>query len=457
MSGLASGTMSGGPILIVDDDPDMLSALAQNLALAGYAVEAHGEARSALGAVSRDFAGVVLSDLRMPEIDGLDLLRRCSEIDPELPVILISAHADVEIAMQAMRQGAYDFVTKPFDPPLLQAALRRASEWRRVVLANRALQETRTRNASSELIAQSPAMARVIAELKAVAETDLPCLIEGEPGSGASAVARELHRLSRRAVGPLVIADCLGAAIPGGESQLFGHASGAFAGATMPRTGQIERAHRGMVLLDHIEGLPLALHSRIERLIGEQTLQPLGSDTVRNLDIRCVATLRLAEMAASAPPMERSSMLYKLQACRIKLPPLRQRREDIEPLFRRFFAAALVAQRRRDGGSNPGAGVWRHLAQHDWPGNLIELQSYARAVADGIAEPFATSPDPVASPLPEHSLRGQLARHEASILRQTLEEVRGDVRQAILRLGLPRKTFYERLTRHGIAPSDYRP
>ena len=332
------------PIVVIDDDPDMLAALAQNLRLTGYAVDAHGSARSALATLSREFSGVVLSDLRMPDIDGIGVLQSCARIDPDLPVILISAHADVEIAMQAMRQGAYDFVTKPFDPPLLQAALRRAAEWRRVILANRELHADRARIAGPELICNSPAMERVMADLGAIAATELPCLIEGEPGAGASTAARELHRQSRRAGAPLVTIDCVGAALPGSESQLFGHASGAFPGATMPRTGEIERASRGVLVLDQIESLPAAQHSRIERLISEHVIQPLGSDKARHVDIRCIATLRLGEPTPRTSPAERSSLIYKLSAARIALPPLRQRRDDIEPLFRLFFAAALAAQ-----------------------------------------------------------------------------------------------------------------
>ncbi len=446
----------GTRILIVDDDLDILDALAQNLGLVGYDVEAHTSARTALTGISRDFAGIVLSDLRMPEIDGLELLRRCCEIDRELPVILISAHADVDIAMQAMRQGAYDFVTKPFDAQLLQAALRRAAEWRRVVLANRTLHSARERTAAAAVVGESVAMQRVFDEVRAIAATDLPCLIEGEPGSGASTIAQLLHRLSRRSSGPLVAVDCLGAALPGAESQLFGHASGAFPGATMPRTGEIERANRGILVLDHVEGLPKAHHSRIERLIDERTLQPLGSDATRSLDIRCVATMRRKEANTAAVAINGSSMFYKLRASQITLPPLRHRREDIEPLFRRFFAAAVAASP----GSTPpklGASIWSFLARHDWPGNLVELETYARSAADGVAESGSVIAPATSAPTAEQTLRARMAQHEAAILRQTLHEVGGDIRTAIERLGLPRKTFYERLARHGIVAADYRP
>ncbi len=441
-------------IMVVDDDPDVLSALAQNLTLAGYEVETSSSAEAALRAVSRGYPGILLSDIRMPGIDGLELLRRVVGIDPELPVVLMSAHADVGMAMQAVRDGAYDFITKPFDPPLLQAALRRAVDWRRVVLANRGLHSAREVAARSEIIGASPAMQHVLEQVRAIAQIDLPCLIAGEPGTGASTIARLLHRLSPRSGAPLVVVDCLGAALPGAESQVFGHASGAFSGATMPRTGDIERANRGTLVLDRVDGLPAALQARMGRLLEDGKLVPLGSDVARAVDVRCVAISHRADGGPAVPAMD-TSLLYKLRATRLDLPPLRDRREDIEPLFRQFFAAALATARPGSALPRLGPAVWTHLARHDWPGNLVELEAFARSAADGVAEqagPVAIGQGHTNAP----TLRARIAQHEAAILRQTLEEVGGDIRRATGRLGLPRKTLYERLARHGIVAADYR-
>ena len=441
-------------IMVVDDDPDVLLALAQNLTLAGYEVVTANSAETALRAITRGYPGIILSDIRMPGLDGLELLRRVVGIDPELPVVLMSAHADVTMAMQAVRDGAYDFITKPFDPPLLQAALRRAVDWRRVVLANRGLHSARELATRSELVSASPAMQRVIDQVRTIAQTDLPCLIAGEPGTGASTVARLLHRLSARSGAALVVVDCLGAALPGAESQMFGHSSGAFAGATMPRTGDIERANRGTLVLDRVDGLPAALQARMGRLLEDGKLVPLGSDVARTLDLRFIAISHRADGVAGSPSMD-TSLLYKLRATRIDLPPLRERREDIEPLFRQFFAAALATARAGSALPVLGPAIWTRLARHDWPGNLVELEAFARSAADGMADqagPDEAGQHRVGTP----SLRSRMAQHEAAILRQTLEEVCGDIRLATERLELPRKTLYERLARHGIIAADYR-
>jgi two-component system, NtrC family, C4-dicarboxylate transport response regulator DctD len=451
----AGGDMTDRPrLIIVDDDPDVLGALAQNFALGGYAVETHGRAADALPALSREQAGIVLTDLRMPDIDGLELLRRVVAVDPELPVILMSAHADVEIAMRAMRSGAYDFVSKPFDPLLLQAAVKRAVEWRRVVLANRSLHAAQKRSVTAAIIDRSPAMQHVVAELEAIAQTNLPCLIEGEPGSGVSTIARALHRMSKRASGALTVIDCRDAALPGAESDMFGHSSGAFAGASMPRTGLIERGHRGTLLLDHVEALPAAMSGKIERLVEERQLQPLGSDVRRTVDVRCVGLFQPVGGVGTVAPG--GSLFYKLSAARILVPPLRERRADIEPLFRKFFADALANVRAGSAPPMIGPRIWAHLEQHDWPGNVVELEAFARSAANGVAAADSGRPAAAEDDSP-NDLRAQMARHEAGILRQTLADCDGDVRAAVDQLRIPRKTLYERLARHGIVAAHFRP
>lgn len=441
-------------VMIIDDDADILSALSQNLQLAGYAVECFSAGTPALAALTKDFAGVVLSDLRMPLVDGREVLRRIQLLDSQIPVVLMSAHADIGIAMQAMRNGAYDFITKPFDTGLLQAALRRASEWRRAILANRELNTARDRAVSAEIIAESSAAQAMLRELADAARTDLPCLITGEAGSGASSAARELHRLGAAIDAPLVVVDCPGAALAGAESYLFGHASGAFPGATMPRTGEIERANRGTLVLDRVDGLPPALQSRMIRLLESGDIVPLGSDLARPVKTRCVGIAQ-ASAPGALTAVTNASLLYKLGATRLHIPPLRERRADIEPLFRRFFAAALAKSPPGAAPPNLGPTVWSHLAQHHWPGNLIELAAFAQlAVSGGSSSKTAHSDQQNVAG--EASLRGRLAEFEAAVLRQALQENGGEARLAAAQLALPRKTFYERLARYGIVASNFR-
>ena len=459
---MTNAVTSAGPVMIIDDDPDILAALAQNLALGGYEPSCHRSGGAALAELRADFAGVVLSDLRMPRIDGREVLRQVLLIDPQIPVVLMSAHADVGTAMQAMRGGAYDFVTKPFDTALLQAALRRASEWRRAVLANRELSAARSQAANPAIVAESLAAQTMLAELAAAAHSGLPCLIMGEAGSGTSTAARELHRLSTRgdarSDAPLVVVDCPGAALAGAESLLFGHASGAFVGATMPRTGEIERANRGTLLLDRIDGLPPALLSRMIRLVDHQVIVPLGSDLPRAVNTRCAG---IAQRPAGDIGLDgaNASLLYKLAATRVQVPPLRDRRADIEPLFRQFFAAALAKAPPGAAPPNLSAATWAQLTRHDWPGNLNELQAYAMRAAGGGAQPAVTvaaETTGATTAAGAASLRAQLAQYEAAVLREALRANGGEARLAAQQLGLPRKTFYERLARHGIVAAEFR-
>lgn len=436
-------------VAFVDDDPDLRAAHSQSLRLAGLEVLAFEGAEAALARLDAGFPGVVVSDIRMPGMDGRQLFARLKDMDPDLPVILITGHGDVPQAVEAMREGAYDFVAKPFPAERLVASVRRALEKRRLVLDNRRLMAASGRiEADQALIGETPAMQRLRATLRQIAEAGVDVLLEGETGVGKELAAQALHRWSRRRPHPFVAVNC--AALPETmvESELFGHETGAFSGA-MRRRGHVESADRGTLFLDEIESMPLAVQGRLLRVLEEREITPLGSSTARPVDLRVVAASKadLADLAANGA--FRADLYYRLNVVRLSIPPLRERRDDIPLLFGHFLAQAAAKFRREPPAlTDP---VRRRLIEHDWPGNVRELSHYAERVTLGIEEPL-----PAPSTHGGPGLAKRVEAFEAQLLREALEGHGGDVQAALRLLDLPRRTFYEKLRRHGIDIARYR-
>ncbi len=438
-------------VAFVDDDADLRLANAESLALAGFEPLAFAGGAEALAALGPDFPGVVVTDLRMPQMNGRVFHARLRALDPDLPVIFITGHGDVATAVEVMREGAYDFVTKPYASERLTAAVRRALEKRRLVLENRRLRAAAEAGNDPLLIGETPAMVQLRRTLAHVARADVDVLVLGETGAGKEAVATALHRWSRRAAGPFVALNC--GALPETvvESELFGHEAGAFTGAQRRRVGRIEHSAGGTLLLDEIESMPPALQVRLLRVLETRTVTPLGTNEERPVDIRVVA----ATKADLANPAERGSfredLFYRLNVVTVRIPPLRERRADIPLLFRFFLGRA--ARRFGVEAPLPGEAVRRHLSGHDWPGNVRELAHFAERVALGLGESEAPAPAPVGG----GSLAEQVDGFEAALIRTMLEQHRGDVRLVVEALSLPRKTFYDKLKRHGIRAADFRP
>lgn len=437
------------PVILVEDDEDLREATAQSLALAGLATRPFSRAREALDAVGGDggFAGVVVTDIRMPGMDGLELFRALRALDPDLPVILVTGHGDVDMAVGALREGAYDFVAKPYATDRLVESVRRAGEKRRLVLENRRLRRLAEREEEDEaLVGESPAMLRLRRTLRQIADTDVDVLVEGETGSGKDAVAGLLHRWSRRAPRPFVALNC--AALPETviESELFGHEAGAFTGAARRRVGRIEHSAGGTLFLDEIESMPLALQAKLLRVLETRAVEPLGTNERRELDLRVVAAAKADLGDPAARAYFREDLFYRLNVVTIRLPPLRERRGDVPLLFARF--AARAAERFRREVPAPSPAVWRHLERHPWPGNVRELVHYAERFVLGLEEePAEGTEEAEASTL---ALPERVDRFEAEAIREALRRHAGDVRATLAELGIPRKTFYDKLQRHGI-------
>lgn len=437
-------------VAFIDDDPDLRAASVQTLELAGFTVQSYGSAQEALERLPDDFPGAIVSDIRMPGMDGMALFRALRQRDPELPVIFITGHGTIPMAVQAIQEGAYDFLTKPYAADRLLAAVRHAATQRRLTLENRQLHLALQNDADGPpLLGDSPAMVRLRNTLRHIADADADVLIEGETGSGKEVVATLLHRWSRRARHRLVAVNC--GALPENilESELFGHEAGAFTGAQKRRTGLIEHASQGTLFLDEIESMPLAAQTRLLRVLETRKVQPLGSNDLREVDLRVVAASKTDLGDPTQRNGFRADLYYRLNVITLRLPSLRERREDIPLLFAHF--CALAARKFSRPAPPPNGQTLSWLELHDWPGNVRELAHYAERHVLGLGQHAHDAALPPAG----LNLPTRMERYEAQLIRQTLAAHRGDVKETLAALGIPRKTFYDKLQRHGIQRSSY--
>ena len=431
-------------VLLVDDDEDLRHAHLQTLRLAEAPARGFAGGEDALRHIDRAFAGVVVTDVRMPGMDGLAFASRIREIDPDLPVILMTGHGDIDMAVGALKNGAFDFLVKPFAAERLVTAVRHALRQRDLVLENRRLSELVARGDGgldhSGLLGQSPAMAHVRSIIGAVAGGDVDVLILGDSGVGKEVAARALHRQSRRARKPFVVVNCAALSEAALDGELFGRAApGSANGRRLG--GRIREAAGGTLMVDEIDALPPPLQARLLRLIEDGELTQEGGDS-EAADVRVVATSRIAVEEAVAAGRFRPDLYYRLSAVSVRLPPLRERGDDVELLFRHFLVAGAARQRITP--PPVTAQVLEHLVAHDWPGNVRELALYAERRLLGLDAD--AGPDIGADrPLPE-----RVAAFEARALATALIQAAGDATQARARLGLPRKTFYDKIKRHGL-------
>lgn len=438
-------------VLFVDDEADLRIAGAQTLSLADLPVIACAKATEALDHISPAFPGILVTDIRMPGMDGTALMAEALRRDPDLPVILVTGHGDVDLAVQSIRLGAYDFIEKPYAPARLVEVIRRALDKRRLTMEVRALKAQTSRGSadpiSAQLIGRSDAMAQVRAQLKAVAETDADVLIEGATGTGKEVAARALHAASGRATKPFVAVNC--AALPETliESELFGHAPGAFEGATRERYGKFRHARGGTLFLDQIDSIPLPLQGKLLTALQDRAITPLGSNEAVPLDLRVIAASRRDLAQAAANGEFRDDLLYRLNVVTLRMPPLAERREDIPGLFQILLAGASARHNRPVPAITPD--TLADLATRDWPGNIRELRNEAERAILGLG---AGGDAPGTGRLAD-----QMAAHERSLIAATLSAQAGSIKATYEALGISRKSLYEKMQKHGLDRSDFRP
>lgn len=426
-------------VMLVDDDDAFRAALTESFEIAGLRVESHADGEAALAVLTPDYPGVLIVDIRMPKVDGHGVLDTALARDPDLPVILMTGHGDIAMAVAALHRGAHDFVAKPFATEPLIASLRRAMETRRLTLENRRLALAAAEvQESFPLLGETPAMVRLRETIRQVAGIDVDVLIEGETGTGKELVARLLHGWGLRRARPFVAIDC--AALPDtlADETLFG---------SRLHRGRIAEADRGTLFLDEIDRMSPALQGKLLRVIEERELPSLTGGPLRSVDLRMVAAAKEDLGAAVAEGRLRSDLFYRLEAVRLRLPPLRERRSDIGLMFAYFLGEAAARFNRPRPAID--AAIEARLASHDWPGNVRELRNFATQVVLGLA-----APAPPAAP--DLSLAERMDRFEADVIRAVLDRLRGDVTLAADELMLPRRSLYARLQRLGIEPAEFR-
>ena len=439
-------------VILIDDDPHLRQALYQTLDLAGLKVLPLAEANGLAGRIGRDWPGVVVSDIRMPGMDGLELLTQLHGQDPELPVLLITGHGDVPLAVQAMRAGAYDFLEKPFASDALLDSVRRALALRALVLDNRSLRLALSDRQllSSRLVGVSPAMLRLREQIGALAATKADVLILGETGSGKEVVARALHDLSARRNGPFVAINAGALAESVVESELFGHEPGAFTGAQKRRIGKFEFANGGTLFLDEIESMSLDVQVKLLRMLQERVVERLGGNQLIPLDIRVIAATKEDLRQAADQGRFRADLYYRLNVAPLRIAPLRERGEDVLMLFDYFAGEASV---RHDLTPNVLQPAQRALLlRHTWPGNVRELQNVAERFALGLELALDNSAEgqPAAGNEVAGGLSEQVEHFEKSLIAAELERTHSSMRSLAEALGVPRKTLHDKLRKHGL-------
>jgi len=454
--------MSDKPtIVVLDDEANMGKVLRKLLLMEGYDVRVHASPLEAWEDLRRSPPDVLLSDLRMPGLSGEDLLERLRAERITTEVILMTAYGTVESAMRCVRNGAFDYVTKPFDTKALLYSIAQASA--------KARQRRGAGGGERDMIGDSPALRTARDLILRVAPTDAAVLVTGESGTGKEVAARLLHSRSPRATGPFVALSC--ASIPENllESELFGHERGAFTGALDEKTGLVEAANGGTLFLDEIGEMPLGLQAKLLRVLQEREITRVGSTITRAVNIRVVAATNRDLQAEVRGGGFREDLYYRLNVLSIHLPPLRDRLDDIALLAPRFLRDAIATHGRGEMSFTPEA--IQVLKSLPWPGNVRELQNFIQRVAV-LCEPGAIGPaqlerlvTPPGSSAPARpatttdaigEFREERDRFELEYMRRVLEACGGNVSEAARRRGMSRRHFYEKMEKLGLAGDDFK-
>jgi len=448
-------------VIFIDDEKHIRMANQQTLELAGYDVQCFSRADMVLPLLSLEWTGVVVSDIKMPGISGLEFLEKVQSIDRDIPVILVTGHGDITMAVGAIQDGAYDFVEKPFAAEKLIETVRRAIEKRTLTLENRTLRlELEARDVPGpRIIGRTLAMQKLRATIAQVSDAAADVLVWGETGTGKELISRSLHEQSSRADKNFVAINC--GAVPENliESELFGHEAGAFTGAQERRIGKLEHANGGTLFLDEIESMPLQVQIKLLRVLQERSVERLGSNESIPLDLRVVAATKVDLKAASGEGSFREDLYYRLNVVTIDIPPLRERRDDIVLLFHHFLL--LANARYKVEAPSPVGGQHAVLLSHSWPGNVRELRNVAERYAllgsscgyDLEQLMHGTEEEHAGSGL---TLPAQVECFEKSLIEQALSAHKGNIKETMDALSVPRKTLYDKMKKFGLDKGEYK-
>lgn len=442
---------TAGKILVVDDDTASLSSLGEAMSKEGYQVTLTASGEEATRLAREQEFDVVITDLRMRNIDGLQVLRTFKALRPETVLIIMTGFASMETVVDAMSAGAYDYISKPFRLDQMRLKVRQSLQYSRLLHENKDLRErAQNRDLQGEIIGSSPAMVEVFKTIAKVAPSDATVLIQGESGTGKELVARSIHRLGNRRDKPFQAVNCASVAESLLESELFGYVKGAFTGATTSKRGLFEVANRGTVFLDEIGDTTSTMQSKLLRVLESGEIMPVGSTTVAHVDVRIIAATHRDLTELVGQQKFREDLYYRLKVVTIELPALRNRMSDL-PLLFDFFVKRYSARQGKTLAVHPE--VLSFLESYSWPGNVRELENVVeRAVALNTSGVFAIEdlpqemqvakkkpPQPSAGPWPT------LAEMEERYIQEVVEATHGNVPRAAEILGIDRRTLYRRM------------
>ena len=460
-----------GKILVVDDEPNIRSLLGECLVAAGFETVEAGDGDEAIAAVQAERPSVIVLDVNMPRQGGMEALPELKRIAPDVPVIMCTARMDVPTAVRAMQLGAYDYLTKPFDPELLVLTVKRAYERQELVARIDLLKSQGEGMSLAERMGSSRAIESVIQQVAKVARSSFTVLIQGETGTGKELVARAIHNQSPRRGKPFVAVDC--GAIPETlvESELFGYERGAFTGAIRRKEGRLQAAGDGTVFLDEIGNLPLRMQAKLLRVLEERQVTLLGATRPVSVDARIIAASNVNVEDEIQAGRFRADLFYRLNEFGISLPALRDRREDIAHLARQFLDEVSMELRRPVHGITDE--TMELLGRHDWPGNVRELKNVIRKAAllatDEVTPeflpPLGASRTAGRSPVVDPAVVGELSLREVAdvaladaerrAIREAMEAAKGNKSQAARLLRTDYSTLHAKMKRYGIAARDF--
>jgi two-component system C4-dicarboxylate transport response regulator DctD len=434
-------------VLLVEDDANVRLGCEQAIQLAGIPVHAVATAEEAQKRIAAGFPGVVVTDMRLPGMDGLAFVRWARGIEAALPVIMITGHGDVTLAVEAMRSGAYDFIPKPFSPEHLVEVVQRAMEKRALTLEVETLRRRLAHREGVEaaLIGRSTLMESVRRRVQEVAGSAVDVLIRGETGTGKELAARCLHDNGPNARGNFVALNCGGMPETLLDSELFGHEVGAFSGAQKRRIGKIEHANGGTLFLDEVETMPMPMQIKLLRVLQERQLERLGSNQSIKVACRVVAATKEDLSALAQGDRFRADLYYRLNVVTIDLPPLRERREDIPLLFEHFLGQAAEKYQRPVPVVEPEE-VHRLMA-HDWPGNVRELRNAADCFALGLRQDVMVPAEVIDRGLP---LAEAVERFERSLIAAELQRQEGSLARTSEALRIAKTTLHDKIRKYGL-------
>lgn len=452
-------------VLVVDDEPKLCDLLSSALSQNDVQVFTAGNGLQALAILEQQDIDLVISDWRMPGMDGPQLLAEVKQRYPQLPVIVMTAYSTVKNAVQSMRNGAYDYIAKPFDIDELDITVNKALQFRDILRDNARMRaELDEHQHVDSLIGDSPSFRRVLQAIDSVRDSSATILLTGESGTGKEMVARAIHKHGSRADKPFVAVNC--AAIPEGllESEMFGHRKGAFTGAVVDRVGRFLQADKGTLFLDEVGDMPLALQAKILRALQERVIEPVGDPRERKVDVRVIAATNKNLLEAVANKEFREDLYYRLNVFPIPLPALRERVEDIAPLARHFAHSLGATAGKRITGFSPDA--LQAMAEYNWPGNIRELQNCverativatSQTIEDSDLPPYLFTPQPnqhgavpQLGPSVPPDLEAALAEVEKAYILAALQQANGVQAAAAQLIGISERSFWYRLKKLNI-------